>query len=149
MSRGFGKWQRLLLSRLRKEESFTLQEFLHADLSNRSAYSSCLRAAHSLADRGLCIIERTSRSELQPFYSYVSGKHPRDSEDPSLTSYSKEYYKLTKRLVRDPHSKEIVTAHIKEPMTSAGSADGFELKWPRHYIRRDGCTIVVRRGPLL
>lgn len=63
MSRGFGRWQRVILLFLKENPQGLLAIILaqHLDRKpSRAEYSAFCRAARSLAQRGGCVLERVS-----------------------------------------------------------------------------------------
>jgi hypothetical protein len=61
MSRGPGKWQRVILTRLQDEEGFLLFNCLYAHLDRvprHAEYSAMYRAAVLLAKQGSCFVSR-------------------------------------------------------------------------------------------
>jgi hypothetical protein len=71
MSRGPGKWQRMILDRLQHEECFFLAEIVPLAAithdRHRSAYRAAMRAAHRLAHQGVITLD-TRRYGWNYFY---------------------------------------------------------------------------------
>jgi hypothetical protein len=65
MSRGLGKWQRLILKTLQAQEAVFLCELLPKGQGRRSPYSLCysqvLRAMRTLEKRGAIVVQRSRK----------------------------------------------------------------------------------------